>query len=652
MNEQEKKFVKSIQDKIDKYSIKNYRNGEDLTVRDCLKYGLNKFVMAHYNNGDPDELIDVGIEMFLYKCSPLLFIERYGMFDLPGIGSISCKNLYYFQKEILKDFVNWKKIVLTKTRQAGISTLMALIFWWKAVIFSNEWLVIISKDGKSAQDFLEKIKTNLENIPSWMGLKTTKNNVKGVAFSNKTKIDTFARSKSAGRGTSPTMVVLDEAAFYLTNSIIEGIVSSVMPSLSRTGGNLFVVSTPNGSAEGSEGYWYYNQVRQLQEEGGQDGLSKLYDVGWWEVLDYPGITPYKGYNEIVQKYIDRDYFNHPEVKKEANDFFMPIAKNEWQNNAWLKYQMDTAGKVKYMQEILQNFIVTGNTVFSDEVIQRAQERTKHPLAMDELKERPLKGLWIWKQPKLDHKYLLSADVAKGSGDDSSSIQVLDMYTYEQVAEYTGKCTTIDLANYIYKIGEYYNWAYAIIECNSIGEATFNEIYYNLNYPNLYKQKKNKNGMEVMTGWITSVKSRELITSKFIDFYYDEEMWKHYFPYSERLVDQMKFWVWKGGRPDHSGNAHDDNIMSMAIALYNIADSIKKIRSNDDAFFYDENGNGVSLNSSKYNNDFSNKYISNNLEKGKEVDENYYKDLERKMYEQAGINPMDKDAAANYQWLIS
>ena len=41
-----------------------------------------------------------------------------------------------------------------------------------------------------------------------------------------------------------------------------------------------------------------------------------------------------------------------------------------------------------------------------------------------------------------------------------------------VAEFNGKCTTLDMAHYAYRIGEYYNWAYGIIECNSIGEATF------------------------------------------------------------------------------------------------------------------------------------------------------------------------------------
>lgn len=649
MTDKEKQFIDSIKNKIEKYNIHNYKTGEKLTVKDCLQYWRNQFVMTHYNDGSPDELIEVGIEIFLYRCSPLLFIEKYGTFELPGVGALSCQHLYYFQKEILKDFMKWKKVVLTKTRQAGMSTLMSLVFWWKAVLFQNEWLLVISKDGKSAMDFLEKIKSNLTNIPDWMGLKITRNNAKGVTLSNKTKIDAFARSKSAGRGTSPTMVILDEAAFYQTNSIIEGIVSSVMPSLSRTGGELMVVSTPNGSAEGSEGYWYYKQVRDLQEAGGQTKLAKLYDVAWWEVLDYPGITPYKGYNEKVQTYIDRDYFNHPEVKKEANDFFMPIAKNDWKNNDWLSFQMQSAGKVKYLQEILQNFVVTGNTVFSDEILEKTLKKVRVPKIKDMIRDRPLKGYWEWVAPKVDHNYLVAVDVSKGSGDDDSCVQVIDMYTYEQCAEYSGKCTTLDLANYAYWIGSYYNFAYMIVESNSIGETTFSELYYNLNYPNLFKQRKNKNGIEVMTGWITSPKSREVITSKFIDFYYDDVMWQSYHPYSERIYNQMKYWIWKGGRPDHSGSAHDDNIMAMAIGLFNIADGIKKIKKDDDTVFIGEDGMAINV-ETKY--ELATNYVNSMEDKGRTLSESVYKKAEEDMYRNAGIDSNNPEAANIYKWLIS
>ena len=130
------------------------------------------------------------------------------------------------------------------------------------------------------------------------------------------------------------------------------------------------------------------------------------------------------------------------------------------------------------------------------------------------------------------------------------VEVLDMDTLEQCAEYLGKCTTFDLARYCNNVGVYYNTGYIVLECNSIGEATFSELYYNLNYPNLYKQKKVKDGREVWTGWMTTPKSRELICSKIIDYFYEDELWEHFHPHSERLIGQLTSWIWKGGRPDH------------------------------------------------------------------------------------------------------
>lgn len=643
MNEKELAFKKSIEDKIEKYNIKF--NGVKLTFRDVLKYGANKFVVAHYNNGDPDELIDIGIEKFLYKCSPYLFLDKYASFELPGIGEISCSNLYYFQKEILKDFVNYKKIVLTKSRQTGMSTLMSLIFFWKAVNFKSEWLVIISKDGKSSQDFLEKIKLNFKNIPAWFGVSVVKNNMKGVAFSNKTKIDSFARSKSAGRGTSPTMCILDEAAFYQSASIIEGIVSSVQPSLSRTGGSLFVVSTPNGTL--GEGAWYYNQVRELQDCGGENKTSRLYSVDWWEVPDGYNIKPEKGFNAKLQSYVDRDYFNNRAVKLEADKFFRPIAEKP-RDNDWLFYQFQTSGEVKYRQEILQDFVVLDNSVFDKSVIEKIEKKLEAPIITDVCNGYSIKNFWAWKRPYPDHKYILAVDVCRGSGNDDSCVQVLDMNTYEQVAEYSGKCTTIDLANYSYKIGEWYNWGFLVVESNSIGESTFAELYYNLHYPNLYNQMKVKDGNEIATGWTTTVKSRELITNNFIQTYYDDEMWKKYTPKSQRLLEQIKTWVWKGGRPDHLSNGHDDRIMAMAIALYNVVEGMKKVRNPDDIVFLAEDGTGINF-QERQDNKLTNNYLNSMANTDKALPESIYRETEAKMYRDAGLPSGFEN---ELKWLLS
>ena len=128
------------------------------------------------------------------------------------------------------------------------------------------------------------------------------------------------------------------------------------------------------------------------------------------------------------------------------------------------------------------------------------------------------------------------------------------------------------------------------------------------------------------------------------------MWKNYHPYSERLLDQMKFWIWKGGRPDHSGNAHDDNIMAMAIGLFNIAEGIRKIRNEDDTFFISEDGTNITLKDTK-NTKLSDEYL-NSKKKDENVNANIYRSMEKKMYQQAGINPADEDAADTLRWLMS
>ena len=644
MTEAEKRFKESILNKIKKYEIKEKK--KNVTINDCLKHAANNFVTTVYYNGEK-ELIDIGIEKYLCQCSPYYFISKYCSFTLPGVGEFSAETLYYYQKEILKDFINWKKVVLTKSRQTGLSTLMALIFFWRIIFFPKEWGVIISKDGTSAEDVLGKIKENLKNIPFWLNLKTTTNNSKSLRFSNGSRISSFARSPSAGRGTSPTVALLDEFAFYQTKRIAEGIISSVVPSLTATNGSLYIISTPNGTT--GEGELYYKQVQELKNAGGKNEMegAVLYDVQWWMCPDkiQEGGGPYKGYNDKLQNYESRDFWNNPSVKKEAEEFFKPIAEKP-KENPWLSFQYSTSGEVKYRQEILQDFVVMGNSVFSRTVLEKVQEKVLNPIKEGDLGVRNWKGLWYWVMPEKCHRYGVGMDVAKGTADDSTSIQVIDVDSGEQVAEYLGKISTKEASRLVYDLAKFYNHAYIYVECNSIGEAVFNELYYNYNYENMYKMKKiNKHDKTmVWTGWMTTIKSREMITDCFIDYMSDEDYWPMFHPHSQRLVDQMKTWVWAGGRPDHTEGSHDDDIMAMAILLYNIPkirQIVPKDGNNKRIALINGDGKEISI-GGNYNEEYDSVY-------------EYKKEMAMdKIKENLGSidTPFEEDTLSIYSWLIS
>jgi hypothetical protein len=625
----EQKFIQRYKDVIKECGI-------NITIKELLSHAINKFLEQKDSLGNIN-LIDIGMERYLCEISPLFFIENYCYIELKGYPAESAKKmLYYFQREIIKTIMNYKKVVFTKTRQAGLSTLNALIIYWKTLIFPSQWAVIISKDQKSSQDFLDKIKINLEYIPEFLETQIKYNNVKSLVFTNKSKIEAMPRSKTAGRGTSATEVVLDEAGYFETNTIVQGIVASVNAALSRTGGRLTIISTPNGSIEGSEGYWYWQQVNQLEQEGGENkkDKSKLYYIDWWMVKDLPKILPHKGYNDKLKEFEDRDYYNDYKVYLEARKFFDPIAK-DWKNNDWLRNQYKTSGPILYRQEILRDFVILQSTVFTSDILESIQTKIKEPIIKDMCRDRPMKNFWIWKEPQVGHKYAISADVASGTSLDSSAVEILDTSDYSLCAEYVGKITTIDFAHLLNTIGYYYNTAMIFLESNSIGLSTFTVLNKDLNYPNLYKEKRSQNGVTTFVGWTTTSKTRQLIMNKLIETLYDPDNLNELDIPSERLLGQLKTLVFtEGGRAEAIGSAHDDAVMSYAIGLYNVP----KAGRDNMAFFLDEEGRQVSVDSVKNNEKV---YDTNSV-----VNRTSYLDMEEKMVNDAGVGSLE-----DLKWLL-
>lgn len=285
----------------------------------------------------------------------------------------------------------------------GLSTIFSLYCLWRMLFKQAEDIDVVSLKQLKAQAFVSKMDSTLKFLPAFLLQRKIKDNEQQLQFENGSRIVSESQSENAGRSDTLSLLVLDEAAHYKSEKMVRGIVAAAQPTLSRTNGQFVILSTPNKTS--GPGAYYYEQVTQAKL--GFEVNTKIITVDWWEMPDSSEIEgPKKGYNQILSKYIEKNYYNKSEVKKEAQEFFNPIAENNWRDNPWLKKQHEDLGEILYKQEVLHNFIVGGNAVFSEDILKRTEFKTKEPIEMNKLGSLRADGVWFWKKPISGHRYIM------------------------------------------------------------------------------------------------------------------------------------------------------------------------------------------------------------------------------------------------------
>lgn len=598
MTEQEKKFVASIQNKITKYGI-----SADLKEAFRHKSGVvTKTVYADKTY----EVVDTGIENYLMSNSFAYWINNYAMVDVPNLGTVPFEP-YYFQTELAKDLDNdyYRKFVIDKTRQSGLSTVFSLYALWRLLAKPAENIDVVSLSQLKAQEFVKKFKTSLAIQPSFFVKECIENNKQKLRFKHPngeiSTITSESMSENAGRSDSLSLLILDELAFYKSDRMVQSIIASAIPTLTRTNGREVIISTPNGTT--GAGSYYYNQVQEAKL--GLDPTTKYVQVKWWEIGDMEKVKgPKRGYNKQLAQAISENYYHNPESRERWNSFFEPIAKDP-NSNPFLKFQFGSLGEFKYRQEILGEFIISGDRVLTPDAMAKVKAGIKNPIMKDFLclNGSPVKEMhnyWVWKHPEPDGKYICTLDPSQGTSQDRACIQVLDVNNMEQCAEFYGFAATTQLPGMVKDIARVYNDAYVVIEANSIGDGVFNSLYYNQldPYGNVFKQKKTSNSITRFTGWITDVKTRKLMTTEVFDWLTNAEMFSHLHLYSERVYTELETWIVDSkGKFIHANSCHDDSIMAFALALYNRDKAVRA--SSGAAGFVDEDGNVITYDRKAY-----------------------------------------------------
>jgi hypothetical protein len=449
----------------------------------------------------------------IIKCGkdPVYFFNQYGKIQHPLKGLIPF-NTFDFQDDCVDYFNEERFNIILKSRQLGISTLTAAYSVWLALFYKDKNILVIATKMAVAMNFIKKTKVFIKNLPPWLIIPEIVHNTKqSIEFSNGSQIKAVPTSDDAGRSEALSLLIVDEAAFIRN---FEELWTGLYPTLS-TGGRAIVLSTPNGVG---------NQYHTLYSKA---------DLG--ENIFNPIVLPWDV---------------HPERDEE-----------------WFERETANMSKKQIAQELLCDFAASGDTFMTIDDLEYIRTMVRSPIERWGYEN----NCWTWKYALSGHKYIVSADVATGTGADYSAFHVIDIDESEIVCEFKGKMQPDRFALLMAEAGRRYNNAVLCPEVNSWGYACVMKLK-EINYENLYFSS-NKDRMSYMydkdsfdlkkIGFMTKGSNREKILTKLDEVLRN----KNLKVYSSRFYDELKTFVWKGKRLQAQKGSHDDLIMALAIGTW-------------------------------------------------------------------------------------
>lgn len=145
------------------------------------------------------------------KCviDPVHFMSKYCFIQHPVRGKIPFV-LYSFQKDVLNEFKNNDYNVVLKSRQLGISTLVAGYSLWLMMFNQDKSVLVIATKQDVAKNLVTKVRVMQQNLPSWLKNQCVEDNKLSLRFKNGSQIKAISSSPEAGRSESLSLLILDE----------------------------------------------------------------------------------------------------------------------------------------------------------------------------------------------------------------------------------------------------------------------------------------------------------------------------------------------------------------------------------------------------------------------------------------------------------
>ena len=465
----------------------------------------------------------------LLKCQDPLtgasfFLENYFFIQHPTKGKMQYQAFVY-QKELLQSYNDNRFSVNMLGRQMGKTTTAVGYLLWYAMFVPDSTILISAHKYTGAQEIMQRLRYAYETCPDWIRAGVTSYNKQSIEFDNGSRIVAQTTTETTGRGMSVSLLYCDEFA-YVEPNIATEFWTSISPTLA-TGGKAIITSTPNSDEDQFSLIWKEANKR-TDEFGNTTPLGKN------------GFSPYTA---IWSQHPDRD-------------------------ETWANEERSRVGEERFRREHECEFLVFDETLISS--IKLADLDGREPIMK--------MGQCRWyKKINPKNTYIIALDPSLGTGGDPAAIQVLELPSFEQIAEWHHNLTPIqgqvrilrDICQYIQnectEKGATASLYYSV-ENNTVGEAALVSISEigEESIPGLFLSEPIKKGhvRRFRKGFNTTHTSKISICAKLKHLIESNRMKLH----SKSLISELKTYVAKGISFAGKTGSHDDLVSSVLLAL--------------------------------------------------------------------------------------
>jgi hypothetical protein len=458
----------------------------------------------------------------------------------PDIGYVHfAKNFFYiqhpvrgkllfdpfdYQERLLHSYHDHRFNINMLPRQSGKTTCAAGYLLWYAMFHPDQTVLVAAHKYTGAQEIMQRIRYAYEDCPDHIRCGVTNYNKGSIEFDNGSRIVSATTTGNTGRGMSISLLYCDEFAFVQPN-IAEEFWTSISPTLA-TGGRAIITSTPNSDEDTFANIWKESQ-KKFDEHGNETAL---------------GVNGFHGFRAEWHEHPDRD-------------------------DAWKQVELGRIGEERFRREYGCEFLVYEETLINSLCL--AGMEGKEPiLKMGQVR-------W-YKKPIDDMIYAVALDPALGTGGNYAAIQVIELPSMIQVAEWQHNTTAVegqikilmDINKYIAECCPKMNGSniYWSVENNTLGEAAL-IVVKNVgeeNIPGLFTSEPIRKGhvRKFRKGFNTTHRSKIAICSRLKHLIETNKMKIN----SRPLISELKAFIANGITFKAKVGETDDLVSAMLLAV--------------------------------------------------------------------------------------